>query len=264
MKEGNDNTDNENPNDSESSQPTTSRTFALGTRQLEVSDQQTPYYLISLASTILLIAVFGADISQAYGLAVAIVSLVFSIVALFLSYKMKDKWDSFGIYIAYFLLLWNAIAAIVLTFHGPFISTTNGYFAVWAMVVFSVMAAKLSVTALQEKLKNSDAIAGLLMSSIVLTVALIFIGLSSWRSIYSLIVSILTIVVCTIFIYLDFKVEGQDNVRFPILAVFTVLWLVAVIILTFSAGVFPVTGNGFFATWVGFILCAYAASKSKN
>ena len=40
---------------------------------------------------------------------------------------------------AFFLFVWWAIAAGIMTFQGPFTATTNGYFATWAALLFSLL-----------------------------------------------------------------------------------------------------------------------------
>lgn len=56
--------------------------------------QEVPYAIIILASIILLMqAIFVGGINQAYAISVAVVSLVIAIVAIYMSLKMKIKWE---------------------------------------------------------------------------------------------------------------------------------------------------------------------------
>merc|ERR1711935_734566 len=111
------------------------------------------------ASIILLVdSITSADMNKAYAISVAAISMVTGIAAIILSHSMKVKWLSFGIYIGYFLLLWNLVGAIILTFHGPFITTTNSYFAIWVMFACSVVASKVKYGAVTDRMRNSNAL----------------------------------------------------------------------------------------------------------
>eukprot|EP00533_Pseudo-nitzschia_delicatissima_P014160 CAMPEP_0197265028 /NCGR_PEP_ID=MMETSP1432-20130617/2156_1 /TAXON_ID=44447 /ORGANISM="Pseudo-nitzschia delicatissima, Strain UNC1205" /LENGTH=263 /DNA_ID=CAMNT_0042729731 /DNA_START=85 /DNA_END=876 /DNA_ORIENTATION=+ len=235
-------------------------TFLLGPKEISIPKYQIPYHLMIAASIVLLGSSFGSTKNQAYGISVAVITMVTAAAALFLSEQMKATWATIGIYVNYFLVLWNTVGAIILTFQGPYYATTNGYFAIWAMVVFSVMASNLKTGAMTEKFKSSSALGGLMMASIVLMVAIIFIGAYDWRMIYGLIVACVTSVVCAIFIYLDQKGDSAKEVKKPVLGIFVLLWVAVVIVLTFSPGLFQLTSNGFFASWAGLIFTLYAAA----
>ena len=101
------------------------------------------------------------------------------------------------------------------------------------MVVFSVMASNLKTGAMTEKFKSSSALGGLMMASIVLMVAIIFIGAYDWRMIYGLIVACVTSVVCAIFVYLDQKGDSAKEVKKPVLGIFVLLWVAVVIVRKF-------------------------------
>lgn len=161
------------------------------------------------------------------------------------------------------------------------------------------MATGLSYGTLSEKVKNSGVLTGLVMASTVLVISLLFIGFGNWRHIYGVIIAILTICLCAIFIYLDYiESEAGASMRFPFLRFFACLWISVVVLrkymiffpnkhriewmdislhnkqffrshkfiflfhcflVTMARGAFQVTGNGYFAAWIGCILCVYAA-----
>ena len=105
------------------------------------------------------------------------------------------------------------------------------YFASWALAFFALMATGLSYGTLTDKVKNSGVLAGLVMASLVLVIALLFIGFGSWRHIYGLIIALLTICLCAIFIYLDYiGSEAGASMRFSILRFFACLWISVVVI----------------------------------
>jgi hypothetical protein len=56
-----------------------------------------PYFLIVVASIVLLISVIGTGMNEGYGIAVAVLAMVIGLAALALSYKMEDKFDKCSI-----------------------------------------------------------------------------------------------------------------------------------------------------------------------
>ncbi len=101
------------------------------------------------------------------------------------------------------------------------------------MVVFSMMASNVKTGEMAAKLKVSGALGGLMMASMVLTVAIIFLSFYNWRMIYGLIVACVTTVTCAIFIYLDQKGDSAKEVKKPVLGIFALLWIVLVILRKF-------------------------------
>lgn len=236
-------------------------TFRLGSMTLPIAEHQIPYFLIVAASIILLIESVGVSQNEGYAISVAVIAMLVAFLSLMMTYKMEDKWNSFGKYIAYFLLLWNTIGAFILTFDGPFLATSNGYFASWALSIFAFKATGFSIGNLQNQVRNASVLAYLLAASIVTIAACIFAGLSLWKSLLSFIIAIFTTALCGVLIYMDQK-GNKTAFRVPCLAVFSFLWVFVVVILTFKNGVFTVTGNGYFGAWLGLISCVYAFSSS--
>jgi len=235
-------------------------TLKYAGKELKIGETQVPYVLIVAASIILLVdSITSADMNKAYAISVAAISMATGIAAIILSHSMKVMWLSFGIYIGYFLLLWNLVGAIILTFYGPFINTTNSYFAIWVMFACSVVAAKVKYGAVTDQMRNSNALTSLMMASLVLIIAILFLRFYDWRNIFALIVAAVSTVVCAIFIYLDKTGDAAQGVKLPVLSIFAFLWILVVIFVTFPPGKFALTSNGFFAAWGGCIFSVYAA-----
>jgi len=76
-----------------------------------------------------------------YTLAVAVIAIVFGLVTVGISRFGKDKIDAKIRFwcLLLILVLW-IVAACLTTFIGPFLTTGNGYFAVWGSAVFAGMA----------------------------------------------------------------------------------------------------------------------------
>jgi len=76
-----------------------------------------------------------------YTVAVAVIAIVFGLVTMGMSRFGKDKIDTEIQFwcLLLILVLW-IVAACLTTFIGPFLTTGNGYFAVWGSAVFAGMA----------------------------------------------------------------------------------------------------------------------------
>lgn len=237
-------------------------TFRLGSMTLPIAEHQIPYFLMVAASILLLIESVGSWKNEGYAISVAVIAMLVALCVLAMTYKMEDKWNSVGKYIAYFLLLWNTTGAFILTFDGPFTVTSNGYFASWALSMFAFMATGFSFGNLQVQVQNASVLAYLLAASIVTMTACIFAGLNFWKTLFSFIIAIFTIALCGVLIYKDQK-GHKTPFRVPCLSVFSSLWVFVVVILTFKREVFSVTSNGYFGAWLGLIFCVYALSSSS-
>lgn len=236
-------------------------TLKYAGKELEIKDEQVPYVIIIAASIILLVqSIFVAVMNQAYSISVAVVSLAVAIAAIALSVKMPIKWELFGKYVAYFLVLWNAVGAVILTFKGPFVATTNSYFAIWAMFMSSVVASKVNYGVVTDKVQNASSIGYIMIASFVLIIAILFVNDYNWRNLYSLTVAIVSTLLCSLLVFMESKgSESVKKIKLPILTIMAVLWLFVVIFLTFAFGTFDLTSNGFFGAWAGFIFSVYAA-----
>eukprot|EP00511_Aplanochytrium_stocchinoi_P000645 CAMPEP_0204824028 /NCGR_PEP_ID=MMETSP1346-20131115/2092_1 /ASSEMBLY_ACC=CAM_ASM_000771 /TAXON_ID=215587 /ORGANISM="Aplanochytrium stocchinoi, Strain GSBS06" /LENGTH=202 /DNA_ID=CAMNT_0051950971 /DNA_START=56 /DNA_END=661 /DNA_ORIENTATION=- len=75
----------------------------------------------------------GCSGSHAFAVAVAFVSLVFSIFYLIHAYKdvLRFLPERSNLYFAIFFFFWWIIAVFVLTMDSPFPEPSNGYFAIW-------------------------------------------------------------------------------------------------------------------------------------
>lgn len=238
----------------------------LGKELMEIDEAEVPYVVIFFASLILLVqSIFVGAMNQAYAISVAVISLVVAIVAIYMSQKMKIKWEIMDKYVAYFMVLWTAAGAIVLTFWGPFFATTNSYFAIWAMFASSVVASKLNYESVTDKVKSASTLGYLMIASTVLIIAIVFTSNYNWRNLYALAVACVSVLLCAILIFLESKgSEMVKKMKLPILSFFSFIWAFVVIFLTFALGEFNVTSNGFFAAWGGFIISCYAAYTLEN
>lgn len=156
---------------------------------------------------------------------------------------------------AFFLFAWWAVATGIMTFQGPFTATTNGYFATWAALCSSAMLLSASVPAVaakatgaKEKLLGAPLLIFLVCSLVVLFAGLQFTQYGFWEVIVGVIIAGVGIFYSLLFTLAGEKLD-ESMQKYGTL-IMLVLWAVEAAVCTFRAP-FVVTGNGFFATWVG-------------
>lgn len=274
MKANEDNIENPTTNTVESPPPEAARvdlTAKDSSTSKSLDDYQVPIAGVFLAAVILLIAVVsdGGPSSSSryygYGIALAAVAMVLSIVTLGLINYAPEESQNGSKYALYFLFVWNFVGACVLTFgDGPFTITSNGYFGVWGMVVFSV--AGLGVAS-SVNVKDTDSLMGHFAAALVVLIALCSECCSNHKNetIYGLILACLSIVVLGF--HIGSEHAGGDGISnaalFPVLLILAICWIVSACLLTFR-GPFLVTGNGYFGAWGGALTSVLAAMAAKN
>jgi hypothetical protein len=234
----------------------------VGGYELNIDNSALPYFGIVLSAIILLIAVIVGDFNknEGYGIAVAVVNMVFGLFGAYMASKNRVLYENplgtlpylgeftWGSGLAQFLFMWSFVAAGVLTFNGPFLVTSNGFFACWAQVLFALMAMGITTEALRSQAGGLGYYNALLVASIIQICAIIpeMGGGNNGQSTYSLVLCILTI----IFVLAFGAYPNVDKIKFPTFAVFAICWIVMASYVTFK-GPFIETGNGYFSAWLG-------------
>lgn len=124
----------------------------VGGYKIDIAEKQLPLVGIMLSSVILIIAMttpMGRSKAQYYGYGVSVgaIALAFSFAGLVMTlntFRDSQSAGQFSKFNNYFLVVWNFLGALILTFWGPFLNTSNGYFAAWALAIFAVMGIGVS------------------------------------------------------------------------------------------------------------------------
>jgi hypothetical protein len=233
----------------------------------EMSGEQVPFIGCFFAAMVLVVAMTTkTGITDhdyyGYGISVAVIAMFFSLVGF--AFTKIDMGEKLPMYNKYLLFLWTFIGACFLTFErGPFPKSSNGYFAAWGTTVFAVMSLGISA----DKLKGAGSNMGLLASSIVLLAAItsFMLKYSGYKGelTYAIIVASLSILALAFFMKMEKDGSEPHNIKFPVLALFSILWVVNACLLTFS-GPFIETGNGYFSAWGGCVTSVFAAMSAKT
>lgn len=156
-----------------------------------------------------------------------------------------------------FLLLWWIFGTGFITFKGPFIFTSNGWFGAWGGLMFSCQwCIGLDFVSYDSQSREVKHLINLVFCSIVTILASISpLREKSFRfegAGLSIAAGAVTLIVCAYLIgmYKDIK---KDVMKLTAILLF-VLWVITAGICTYI-GPFLLTGNGFFACWLA-ALCA--------
>lgn len=249
------------------------RHLRVGGYDLSIDNEKVPLLGVAASAIVLLIAVGIGSVEKKiknYGFSLGAVALIIGVLGLVPNHDATDK---YSLYLNYFLFLWCFIGACVMTFGGgPFTVTGNGYFASWALAVFSTMSMGITKSKMPENYRRAYAetnvILGLGACAVVTMIACIpqMQGYYYYKgeTLFALIISILTILVVANFVYAKMKENLQiQQFEVPTLIVFAILWILAACMTTFR-GPFLTTGNGYFAVWAGAVLAVKAALSALS
>lgn len=250
-----------------------STTVGVAGYNIEIENRAIPYVGLILSAVILLIAIVvpvGKNTHEGYGIAVCVVSILCGMFGAYMAWMNTSLYDNplgtfpffgtltLGTANAQFLFLWNFVAAGILTFDGPFLVTSNGYFACWAGVMFAIMAMGVTTESIRSQAGGMGYYNGLVVASVIQICAIIpeMGGNANGQSTYSLIICIMTIIMVLAF----GAYPNIERFKFYSFAIFAILWIVLASFVTFK-GPFTATGNGYFSAWLGCTLCILAASS---
>ena len=241
---------------------------------VKLDGHELPVAGMFVSAAILLTAVTadgGADKDDwhwAYGIALTVITMFFSLVlgAFIRKPELVESQPMVPHHLNHFLFVWNFVGACLMTFgEGPFLWTSNGYFAAWGMAIFSVMGLGMS----SDSVKNAGSMMGHLATSIIVIIALSTHDNSfdnyAGESIYGIIMACLSAV--TVMYQVSMERKGQEGlsakVKFPIFALYALCWVVSASLMTFR-GPFVLTGNGYFGAWGGAVTGIYCAMAAKE
>lgn len=149
---------------------------------------------------------------------------------------------------------------------GPFVVTSNGYFAAWGVAIFAVLELG-KASAIEDVRDNLSSLMGHLVASIIVIIAVSSEGFDNWKSeaIYGLVLACCSALL-VVLIHLKDRGgmnEGSTGATYPFFAILSLCWIVSASLLTFR-GPFDLTGNGYFGSWGGAITAIYCTTAAKR
>lgn len=229
-----------------------------------------------ITSGVVLCAALLATSVNAYAAAAGGVGIGFGAITMVLDAKKPDLMEkklfalpklgdvSLKMLLGFFLFAWWAVAAGILTFQGPFLTTSNGYFGSWGSLAAAGMYYAETMPKPPESAtgaaKDKGPVGGLLISSVVVLCADIqgngVLLRLSWEPIIALVASIIGILWAILILAAEAKLPPMVKK----VGSFCVLGLCVfeAFICTFRWP-FLVTGNGYFGSWL-MAICSLGAS----
>jgi hypothetical protein len=247
----------------------------VGNFDVDIDNDKLPLVGVAGSALILIIAVGIGYVKKhlkEYGFTIGSVAFIIALLGLIPNDTVSAS--PYSSYLNHFLFVWCFIGACIMTGpDGPFDETGNGYFASWALVVFSGMSMGLSNETLplhvETMVQGMNLILGLGACATVVMISTISYFdnkhfYNNGEAILAVIVSVLTIFMVANFVHAKYNNNVQmGQFEFPTLAVLAFLWVVTASITTFR-GPFATTGNGYFACWAGAACAVKAAINAKN
>lgn len=279
-------------------------------KKVQVEYKILPIIAQYVAAMIILIAITSKNnrvTNYTYGIIFSSVSMALCLIGTICHYTVSRSMENrlpgssmilqsltYSAALSIFLWLWWLVGVVILTFFGPFLVSSNGYFACWAGLVCATKA-------LFNDLDSTGWIDGLLYGTELYKdvffgalVVLLFalpraIGKNSDESnvsqiygvdddgntksyqneaIFSLVIVIITfpILVISRFGWAPQRVVAHqcfESILLSLWGILAILWLVMACLVTFR-GPFGQTGNGYFASWAGLVCCLTVALRTSD
>jgi hypothetical protein len=189
-----------------------------------------------------------------YAITVSSVAIIFSSIGLLLARFAEEMFSTIGERMNILNFLYSLVGACFLTFDKPFDKTGNGYFAAWAVVYGCAMGMDMTSEAFVSTAKGPGTLMTLLVSSLVVILACITPirdEIDTNTAIFALVIGCVTLAMVLIAMALDKKDRTMRALDHAIaLSFLAVCWIIMACLVTFR-GPFEVTGNGYFASWIG-------------
>ncbi|KAL7430265.1 hypothetical protein ACHAXH_004271 [Discostella pseudostelligera] len=232
-------------------------------------EASSPFLYVELASIVLLIACVSdwyATTWYKYALSVSLVSLIICLVLQttefvvpgFIDWKVGKAEEGYTVQqlCSVFLLFWWIVGTGIITFKGPFVTTSNGWFGAWggllATVKWSIGLKNISFFGDGSQPSGLRQLYNLAVCSVILLFASIPPLTQDWANKggagLAIAGSAITCIACAYFISMYSDVP-RNMMKVTVVILF-VLWVVVACVCTFH-GPFLYTNNGFFAAWLG-------------
>lgn len=221
------------------------------------------FMYVEVSSLVLMFACIGVWKSSSgsllsYALSVSVISLAACLIIQTGEFVKPGLLEKVEKPVSLFLLLWWTIGTGVITFKGPFLLVSNGYFSAWAALLFTThWALNIDTSKFTELEYGRKILVSFMVAAAVEMFACIpfiandfFLGQAAW----GLTAGLITLLICGAIIKLYDDMNAQV-LKINAILMF-VIWATVAGVCTFD-GPFLSAGNGYFASWGGFVASTF-------
>lgn len=220
-------------------------------------DVSNAFMYVMIASLVLLfscVAEWASSSLMKYALSVACVSLSVCLIIQTAEFVRPGFLEQTEKPCSLFLLVWWFIGTGIITFKGPFIYTSNGWFGAWGGLLATV---KWSIGLKSANFDKQELGVKYLFAIVSCSLLLIFSCIQPLKfdehrgnSAFGIAAGVVSLVACA-YLIASYK-SIPETIMKVTMAILFALWACIAGICTFN-GPFILTGNGYFACWAGMI-----------
>lgn len=218
------------------------------------------FLYVEVASLVLMFACVGVWVDGfpylAYALSVSVISLAACLIIQTGEFVKPGLLEKVEKPVSLFLFVWWAVGTGVITFKGPFLTAGNGYFSAWAGLLFTThWALNIDTSKFTDLDKGRKTLAVLAAAGAIVMFACIpYLTIQTGQAAWGLSAGLITIIVCAVLFKMFDDVNAQ-MLKVSAVIMF-IMWATVAGVCTFD-GPFILAGNGYFASWGGFVTSTY-------
>lgn len=217
------------------------------------------FLYVEVASLVLMFSCIGVWVKSsylAYAISVACISLAACLIIQTGEFVRPGLLEKVEKPVSLFLFVWWTVGTGVITFKGPFLAAGNGYFSAWAGLIFTThWALNIDTSKFTELDKGRKTLVVFAAAGAILLFACIpyltsYTGQAAW----GLTAGAITVIICAVLFKMFDELNGQ-MMKVSAIVMF-IIWAAVAGVCTFD-GPFILAGNGYFASWGGFVTSTY-------
>lgn len=217
------------------------------------------FMYVEIASLVLLFSCVAEWVKSSlmqYALSVACISLGMCLIIQTAEFVRPGFLEKSEKPCSLFLLVWWCIGTGIITFKGPFLFTSNGWFGAWggllATVKWSIGLKSTNFDKQEQGIKYLVAIVACSFLLIFSCIQPLKLNVHKGNSAFGIAAGSVSLVACA-YLIAAYK-SIPESVMKVTLGILFALWACVAGVCTFN-GPFIYTGNGYFACWAGMIAC---------
>lgn len=218
------------------------------------------FLYVEVASLVLMFACIGVWVKGypelAYALSVSVISLMTCLIIQTGEYVKPGLLEKVEKPVSLFLFFWWAIGTGVITFKAPFLVAGNGYFSAWAGLIFTAHWALNIDTSKFTELDTGRKTLVLFgaAAAVEMFACIPFFTSYTGQAAWGFTAGLITLIVCGV-LFKTFEDANPQMLKVSAIIMF-IVWAAVAGVVTFD-GPFLMAGNGYFASWGGFVTSTF-------